>query len=179
MTLYLSFAVLLLVPWVFQKHLSQSLPESELYTRLGWLFILSFLFNHHLELLGQILFYVFLVSGVVDLWYALIFRAYISTSSLEAMFLTNRNETADFFKTYWSWKEFSVILVYVFISIQLLSIPYSKLDIFNSSYSYLLFGVLVIFIFHKTLFKQNFKGVIPGVLGMFPTYLKDKLSGHL
>lgn len=47
-------------------------------------------------------FVMFLLAGAVDLWYAMVFRAYVSTSSVEALFLTNSSESSEFLKSYFS-----------------------------------------------------------------------------
>ena len=174
MILLLSLTVLLFTPWLAQKILSRSIPDSELYSRLGWLFIFFFLFDQFEASFIVPFFVMFLLAGAVDLWYAMVFRAYVSTSSVEALFLTNSSESSEFLKSYFSWRDVLVVFFYVVVSSFLLY-EASMLQVWlTEAYWRVLFGILIVFIIYKMVFPKKFKSVIPGSLGMILMYLKDK-----
>lgn len=172
--LFFSLGLMLFVPWVVQKILCQSTPESELYTRLGWLFILFFLFDQTSNPWVLPVFYLFLLAGVIELWYVLIFRADITESSIEALFLTNRSESVEFLKSYFSGSDGFIVLTYLALTLSLFHLNVSSEPYFTHIGWLVSVSVLVAFIVYKVVFQQNFKDVIPGVLGMLPTYWREK-----
>lgn len=174
MILLLSLTVLLFTPWLAQKILSRSIPDSELYSRLGWLFIFFFLFDQFEATFIAPFFVMFLLAGTVDLWYVLVFRAYVSTSSIEALFLTNSSESSEFLKAYFSWKNALIVFTYVGMSAFLLYEASLTKAWLSELYWRVVFGILVVFIVYKMTFPKKFKSVMPGLLGMLPMYLKDK-----
>ena len=150
------------------------MPESELYVRFGWLIILVFGISFFPLWLNNMLFYLVLLAGVIDLLYVLVFRTFITPSAIEAIFLTNSKESLEFIKSYFSLTNFVIVAFYILIS--QMAWLYSPIFL-NENLGSVFTGIVIflsVVIFYKIAFKANYKGVLPGVIGMIPTYLKDK-----
>lgn len=174
MTAFLLF-LLLLLPFLIQKKVCRSIPESELYSRLGWwgilwgsLFWLDS-FNLLLLVLG-----IFFLASLVDIGYAIFFRAILIPSSIEAVFLTNKKESKEFLGAYWDWQKFIWLLLFGLIQAVILILlslsSYEKPPgLVETSLVFALLTYVLV-----SVVKGRFKGVLPGLLGILPTYLRDK-----
>lgn len=170
----ISLFFLLFSSYSIQKIVCKAIPESELYSRVGWFVILYYLLFWLDEFnLLIIVLTIFAIGSLIDLAYTIFFRASLIPSSLEAIFLSNSKEAKEFISAYWDGKKAG--LIFLFVALYSGAIAMIALDsgakpttvemwVVVVLLSYVIWGV----------FNKKYKGVLPGFLGMLPTYISDK-----
>ncbi len=175
---FVFWAWILFVPLAFVYGFSDFIRESELNSRLGWWLALSAitLLAKHRGLMG-ILALPFLLGGVLDLFYAYFFGGVFSTSTLDAVFHTDTGEAGELILAYFTWDALLILLVYAGVAGLLwyrVMLP-ERLERGLKVLSGL--GVLILFFaLQQMVVHQRFYDIVPGILGIAPTYAKSSES---
>lgn len=106
----------LFFPLLIMYIYSDFIRSSELNARLGWLILLgglAYLFRHTILqkiLLGVI--FLFVISGSLDILYAVTFGGVFVSATFEAMALTDNHEALEFLQAYASLANIGILLLY-------------------------------------------------------------------
>lgn len=172
------WAWVLFIPLAFEYGFSDFVRESELNSRLGWwlaLSALSLLFKRK-SLVG-VLALPFAVGGIADIFYAYFYGGVFSISTLDAIFHTDVGEAGELVTAYLTWDAILILLVYWgggFILWRTMVFPQ---QLARKQKVLVGLGVLVLaFALQQMVVKQRFYDIVPGILGIAPTYAKNSES---
>lgn len=167
----LSLYVVIFSPWLIQKLLVKDVRESDLYTRLMWPLIISWLYTKTDSFEILIIFFVlFVVLSVIDIAYAITFRGVFTSGAVEAIFLSNKSEISEFLSAYFKWQTLFSVIAYLTVSTLLFVFGQAESLMFLPDWADYLMLVIVGMIFYKGAVQKEFYAVLPGLSGMLPTY---------
>lgn len=166
---------LVFFPWILQKMLVKDVRESDLYTRLVWPFMIWWVAQQF----GSVELFIVLVllwglASMLDVLYSLTFRSAFTPAAVEAIFLTNMGESKEFIKSYLSSANIATVFGYLVAFVYLLWSVDNWVEHEYPLLANIFMSVLLLLVFYKAFFKKEIYGVLPGVLGMLPTYLVEK-----
>lgn len=165
----------LMIPWGFEIYFSAFVRESELNSRLGWaVAIAAVAWLSRSRLLSGLLLLPFLLTGVADMFYAYYFGGVFSTNTLDAVFNTDLQETRELIQAYLNVESLLIIAFYVggFVWLVRQMQPegvwhWPKRVVTGLGVLVLLFAV------QQMVVKQRFYDILPGLLGIAPTYANN------
>ncbi|MCF6254138.1 MAG: phosphoethanolamine transferase [Thiomicrorhabdus sp.] len=158
---------------------SDFIRSSELNARLGWILLIggvAYLFRHTVlqKLLLGVLF-LFVLSGSLDILYAVTFGGVFTSASFEAMALTDVNESWEFLLAYASIENILLLLFYWVVAFYSLKRILFKAPIHRREKVFAALGVLMILVSIQQIHQRGRTfDVLPGFTGV----AIDFSSGH-
>lgn len=166
----------LMIPWGFEVYFSAFVRESELNSRLGWaLAIAAVAWLSRSRLLTGLLLLPFLLTGLADIFYAYYFGGVFSTNTLDAVFNTDVQETRELIQAYVNVESVLIITFYVGGFVWLLR-QMQPVGVWHWPKRIATgLGVMVLlFAVQQMVGKQRFYDILPGLLGIAPTYANNR-----
>lgn len=148
----------------------------EFNARIGWFFLcLCLLFSLKTKHISFLIASLFLISGLIDVAYAMVFKGVWTTASVEAIAQSNLKESSEFLTAYFSIPTTIGITFYIVIGIYCLKNLHA-FGLGSNAKTKFIAPVLVVLLtgalIDGMLIKQKFGKIIPGFAGAVPQYLK-------
>jgi len=169
----------LFFPLLIMYGYSDFIRSSELNSRLGWLLMiggLAYLFRHTVlqKLLLGVLF-LMVLSGSLDILYAVTFGGVFTSASFEAMAVTDTHESLGFILAYASLENVLLIVFYIVVAYFLLSRILFRAPVYTRQKVWAALGVLMFLI---AIQQMNQRGrtfdTIPGFTGVAIDYVSNQ-----
>ena len=169
----------LFFPLLIMYGYSDFIRSSELNARLGWLLMiggLAYLFRYTLlqKLLLGVLF-LLVLSGSLDILYAVTFGGVFTSASLEAMAVTDTHESIEFLFAYASLENVLLIAFYIIVSYLLLKRILFKAPVYTRQKVLAALGVVMLLV---AIQQMNQRGrtfdTIPGFTGVAIDYASNQ-----
>lgn len=169
----------LFFPLLIMYGYSDFIRSSELNSRLGWLLMiggLAYLFRHTVlqKLLLGVLF-LMVLSGSLDILYAVTFGGVFTSASFQALVVTDTHESLGFILAYASLENVLLISFYIVVSYFLLSRILFKTPVYTRQKVWAALGVLMLLV---AIQQMNQRGrtfdTIPGFTGVAIDYFSNQ-----
>lgn len=179
---WIACAVVFLFPLLSMVLYSDFIRESEWNSRLGWVLLLGgmiyFLKNNWRVRVLHLALIPFMVTGSMDILYALTFGGVFTSASINAIFATDNLEFWDFMQAYTGVINIGFLMLYLALSF--LCLKRMKILTFRRQWCYRLVTVLSlllsIFIVQQYFKWNRFYDIMPGFFGVFLDYDKSRQS---
>ncbi|MCY4046418.1 MAG: phosphoethanolamine transferase [Cellvibrionales bacterium] len=153
--------------------------DREFHIHLGWAAIsIAYCYIFRFKPLIVLISLFFVLAACIDIQYAMIFKGVFTSSSVEAMEQTNKQEAVEFMASYFDPWAIVTTLIYLVVSLWLLyrlkcpGLPekraYQALSLF-------FFIVLCGFIVQGLIIKKRYTKLLPGIVGAYPAYFKGNI----
>ncbi len=173
---WLSTLFVLFFPLLIMYAYSDFIRSSELNSRLGWLLMIggmAYLFRYTIlqKLLLGVLF-LLVVSGSLDILYAVTFGGVFTSASFEAMAVTDTHESIEFIFAYASLENTLLIVFYVIVAYFLLRRILFKAPVYTRQKVWAVLGVLMLLVAIQQMDQRGRTfDTIPGFTGVAIDYV--------
>lgn len=145
--------------------------ESEINARVGWLLLiggLAYLFRHSLlQKFFLAILIAFVISGALDILYAVTFSGIFKSASLEALIYTDSSESLEFLIAYISLENSLLFLAYIILSyISLRQVVFQSATSKTQKFFVLLGVVMLVFAVQQINDRGRYFDVVPGFAGV-------------
>lgn len=145
--------------------------ESELNARIGWLLLIggmAYVFRHTLlQKFFLAILIAFVISGALDVLYAVTFGGVFQSASLEALIYTDSSESLEFFIAYISLENTLLFLAYVILSyVSLRQVVFQSAVTKYQKFLVLLGVVMLVFAVHQINDRGRYFDAVPGFAGV-------------